>query len=86
MHAAGESGPATSGTFAVVLEAREDQLEKLEYQLQSRNIPHVAIREPDEPWRGALMAIGVFPTEDRKSLKPILGKLKLFGKDGVKLC
>lgn len=49
-------------TIVVVLGARnEHRLLKLERTLTSCGVAHVAIREPDEPWNGQLMAIGLVP-------------------------
>jgi hypothetical protein len=82
-HAAGESSPGnlSPGTNAVVLAARSEvELAALERKLQQAGIPHVAIREPDEPWGNALCAIGLVPTEDRRKLKPLLSSLPLLGK------
>jgi hypothetical protein len=64
IHAAGESvsDPVPKGTHAVALMARSEQdLERIERGLQDNDVPHVAVREPDEPWCGALMAIGIRP-------------------------
>ena len=69
IHAAGESSPGNlpEDTRAVSLGAdSEFDLLKLEQQLKKRNIPHAAIREPDAPWNGQLMAIGIAPC--RRSL------------------
>jgi hypothetical protein len=53
----------------VVLAARSEmELLSLEKKLISKNIPHAAIREPDAPWCGQLMAIGIAPC-DRSLVK-----------------
>lgn len=80
VHAAGESSPGglPVGTIAVALAARdESHLEELERKLIERQIPHRAIREPDSPWNGALMSIGIEPVTDRCALKPVTGSLGL---------
>lgn len=80
IHAAGESSPGgiPEGTFAVCLGAQdEDQLLELERKLIASNIKHTAVREPDAPYNGALMAIGIEPVEDRTVLRPITGNLPL---------
>lgn len=80
VHAAGESSPGDLAptTFAVVLAAKDEaQLEKIEQDLRGRGIDHNAIREPDSPWDGALMAIGIHPVTDRSILKPVTGGLPL---------
>lgn len=47
---------------AVVLGARnESKLLSLERLLADHCVPHIAVREPDEPWNGQLMAIGLVP-------------------------
>jgi len=62
VHAAGESGPATSGTHAVVLAASsEDALLALHERLSYFQIPHVLIREPDFPYNNAATALGIPP-------------------------
>lgn len=66
LHAAGESSPGNlpEGTYAVALAARNEmQLLALEKKLISKNIPHAAIRESDEPYGGQLMAIGIAPCD-----------------------
>lgn len=68
IHAAGESvgGPVPPTTHAVALHATLDQLLDLERRLIEGGVAFSAIREPDPPWDGALMAIGITPT--RKDL------------------
>jgi hypothetical protein len=61
IHAAGESGPARPGTYAVALAAGPEALHQLELDLAEAGVAFVAIREPDPPWSGALMAIGLHP-------------------------
>lgn len=74
-HAAGQSG---SGHFCIVLEAKsQSHLLKIEKQLISNNIEHIAIREPDPPFNGSITAIGLFPIVDRKSVSYITKKLCL---------
>lgn len=81
MHAAGESAQNTAvppGTHAVVLSAEnEESLLEIEQKLSAHNIEFVAIREPDAPWNGALMAIGVKP-QPRGKLKKLLRELPLY--------
>jgi len=80
VHAAGESSPGDlpDDTRAVVLAARnESHLADLESQMIRDGIPHRAIREPDPPWGGQLMAVGVVPTSDRNTIKHITGSLRL---------
>jgi hypothetical protein len=49
-------------TTLIVKGARNmPKLEKLERALKADNIPHIAVREPDEPWFGQLMAVVLVP-------------------------
>jgi len=67
IHAAGESaqlpgaGSAAPPTRAVALAAPPDQLAAICAALVAAGLRHVAIHEPDPPWRGALMAVGMVP-------------------------
>lgn len=67
VHAAGESAQlpaahaAAPPTVAVALAASLDELTQLAARLANASIAHVLVHEPDEPWRGAPMAIGVVP-------------------------
>lgn len=64
VHAAGESSPGniTPDTHAVVLAVRDElELLALERRLIEAGVVHIAIREADEPYYGALMAIGLPP-------------------------
>jgi len=63
------------GTIAVVLAVKnEDQLLELEQQLTLKQIPHIAVREPD--WDDQLMAIGVCP-DTKHNLKEHFSQLPL---------
>jgi hypothetical protein len=44
------------------LAAAPDELAAIARALADAGVHHVAVHEPDEPWRGALMAIGVVPS------------------------
>ena len=80
VHAAGETGPSEPGTHAVVLSATDERhLLRIERQLIKQNIKHHSIREPDSPWNGEIMAIGLYPTSDRVSVKPVTKRLRLLG-------
>jgi len=77
VHAAGETGPAKTGTHAVVLAAKnEDHLARIVCDLEAASIPYKPIHEPDSPWDGALMAIGI-PPMDRTNTRKMLSKLPL---------
>lgn len=75
VHAAGESaaiheGPLPHGTRAVVLAVSgQEKLLAVEKRLVDKDIPHHAVREPDAPYNGALVAIGVCPTSRKKVSK-----------------
>lgn len=72
IHAAGESSPGNvhSGTFAFALVTKtEEELKALGWELFKAGIPHKLIFEPDAPWTGQLMAIGVVPGPRKKLRK-----------------
>ena len=54
----------------------EAELLKLEYKLNMADSPHRAVREPDPPWDGELMAIGISPI-DRDQIKKFVKKYPL---------
>jgi len=75
VHAAGESGPAVTGTTAVVLGVpNETALRRLIIALNYSNASYTVIKEPDPPWNGQTMAIGIAPTDSRI---PILNRYQL---------
>lgn len=64
VHAAGESSPGNlpDGTYAIVLGAKDEaHLKDIVTRLVTNKVPRVLINEPDAPWDGSLMAIGVVP-------------------------
>jgi peptidyl-tRNA hydrolase len=64
IHAAGHSssGKLPNGTFAVALTVKdEDELRQLAERLKANSIPHELIFEPDPPYNGQLMALGISP-------------------------
>lgn len=71
IHAAGESSPGDlpEGTIAIALSSSYESLLELEQKLLKNNIPHKSIREPDPPFYGEIMAIGVFPDSGEKLRK-----------------
>lgn len=80
VHAAGESSPGDlpSGTYAICLGVENElELLKFEAKMHEFGVPHVAIREPDEPFCGALMAIGVVPMVPTKQLRKVTKGLRL---------
>lgn len=49
-------------THNVVLAVKDErEILIMEAKLIAKGVRHVCIREPDEPWCGAAMAIGVYP-------------------------
>ena len=80
VHAAGESSPGNlpEGTHAVVLAVPNEQtLLAIEEKLKHAQIKYNAIREPDPPYLGQLMAIGLEPTTDRTRMRKLLSTLPL---------
>lgn len=79
IHAAGESSPGSigEGTFAIALAARDEQdLLRIADHLRRSCIEHTPICEPDAPYHGQLMAIGIAPKR-RSKLRPFLSSIPL---------
>lgn len=79
VHAAGESSPGdiVEGTFAVVLAAPdEESLMAVAARLLRERVAFVPIFEPDAPYDGALMAIGLRPAR-KETLRRYLSALPL---------
>jgi hypothetical protein len=57
--------------------ADEAALALLAERLELASIAHVVVREPDPPWSGALMAIGIPPLVDARAARRVLSKLPL---------
>ena len=79
IHAAGESSPGSmhSGTFAFALVTKNEQeLKDLSWELCKNGIPHKLIFEPDAPYTGQLMSIGVVPGK-RRELRKYFSRLPL---------
>ena len=83
VHAAGHSAQlpgaasASPPTTAVVLAASSpDELCAIARTLVEADVPHVLVREPDDPWRDAPMAIGVVPIA-RARVRRLLAHLPL---------
>lgn len=81
IHAAGESAANNNvpdNTHAIALHAtNEAELACLEAKLIAIGIRFKAIREPDEPYNGQLMAIGIPPQPRTKKLKKLFQEFKL---------
>jgi len=79
VHAAGESSPGdlASGTHAVVLTTRDElELQRLAARLEAAGVALVRINEPDAPWDGALMALGLRPAR-KEDVRRLLSSLPL---------
>ena len=79
IHAAGESstGDLEEGTFAIALSARDEaDLLAIADRLSAASIQYTAIREPDAPYDGQLMALGLRPKR-RSKLYPFLSSIPL---------
>jgi len=81
VHAAGESSDRVpSGTHAVCLSVPDEEaLVRIEERLDRYDVPHVAIREPDAPYHGALMTIGIPPMVRTTNLRRAVSRLPLLG-------
>ena len=78
-HAAGESAPGDlpSGTHAIVLtSASELDLAKLADKLDAYGVDFVRIVEPDAPYYGALMVLGLRPRR-KEEVRRYLSSLPL---------
>jgi len=68
--------------YAIALAAPSElALEQLAAELDDAGLRHRCVKEPDSPWDGALMAIGICPTPDKKLLRRFTGKLPLLGQE-----
>jgi hypothetical protein len=80
VHAAGYSSPiggVPEETHAVVLTARgEAALRAVAARLTLAQAAFVEVREPDAPWCGALMAIGLVPKQ-KEDLRRLVSSLPL---------
>jgi len=81
VHAAANSHTGTApDTRAVVLTTpSENGLLCLERRLLFEGINHHAFREPDPPYNGQLMAIGIAPANDSRIVRPLLKGFSLLG-------
>ncbi|MEZ4452415.1 MAG: peptidyl-tRNA hydrolase [Nannocystaceae bacterium] len=85
IHAAGHSadlhagpGPLPAGTRAVALAADDEpHLATIVARARALGVAHVAIHEPDPPWSGALMAVGLAPVRDRSTVRRLTRGLRL---------
>jgi hypothetical protein len=68
--------PAHTRAIALMV-ADEGELALLAERLELAGVPHVVIREPDPPWSGAAMAIGIPPVADARAARRVLAQLPL---------
>ena len=65
-------------THAVVLSVPgEPELHVIAAALRAAGVRLLEVREPDPPWDGALMALGLLPVRDRSSIRQVLSRLPL---------
>lgn len=79
VHAAGESSPGglAEGTLAVVLTVPDEaSIKALACKLERERVRHVRVVEPDAPYHGALMALGLAPVP-REEVRRHLSSLPL---------
>lgn len=79
IHAAGESSPGglTPDTYAVALTARDEAaLASVSSRLRDRGVPLTEVREPNAPYDGALMALGLAPAR-KEVLRRLVSSLPL---------
>ncbi len=77
IHASDESPPdkPVPGTYAIALTcADEVSLARQAARLEQAGIAFTRIYEPDPPWNGALMALGIFPRR-KEELRRYLSSL-----------
>jgi len=81
VHASGESAQNTKvppHTHAVVLAVPDEaSLRAVEKKLFEARVEMAAICEPDAPWNGQLMAIGIKP-QPREKIRKLLSNLPLY--------
>jgi hypothetical protein len=79
IHAAGHSAPVSlpDSTYAIALSIRDEaDLRALSERLEKAQVPFRAIHEPDAPYHGQLMALGLEPNY-KSRFKKFLSNLPL---------
>jgi hypothetical protein len=79
VHAAGESSPGglPSDTYAVVLTVRDEAaLRAVAARLKLARVELIEVHEPDAPWNGALMSLGLAPAR-KEVLRRFVSSLPL---------
>lgn len=79
VHAAGiTGGPHAAPAHAVVLSVpNADALLAVASQLEASAVPHHLVNEPDPPWSGAPMAIGIDPATPFDTFQHVTRRLQL---------
>lgn len=76
-HAAGETGPAPEGTYAVVLGVDSaEALAHLSERLDRAGIKHKSVVECEGEFAGQLLAIGI-PPQPRDAIRRVLSSIPL---------
>jgi hypothetical protein len=86
IHAAGESSPGDlpPDTYAIALCVPDEAaMLDLERRLVALGVAHVAVREPDDPWSGQLMALGLRPAR-RSAIGRALSSLPLLREERLR--
>jgi hypothetical protein len=79
IHAAGETGLRRAKPNAVALWVKdEDELRDVAALLKQNGVKHLLVHEPDAPWCGQLMAIGIEPGP-RETFYRLLRNLRRVG-------
>jgi hypothetical protein len=68
--------PPDTRAIALMVDS-EAELALLAERLELASVRHVAVREPDPPWSGALMAIGIPPLAESRAARRVLARLPL---------
>lgn len=79
VHAAGESSPGglPEGTYAIVLQVPDEAaLAREADRLERAGVKLTRVHEPDAPYHGALMALGLWPAR-KEALRRYLSSLPL---------
>lgn len=73
--------PEYKGMTVVVLGVRSlNRLRKAAYRLEAKGVKHTIVREPDQPWNGQMMAVGIWPHEDTPEFRAEFENYELYKK------
>lgn len=79
IHAAGESSPGNldEGTYAIALTVPDEgAMRAVSARLKLAGVSHVRVTEPDAPYSGQLMALGLVPAR-KEDVRRFLSSLPL---------